>query len=192
MGGSWEGKGEQERKKLLFGAEQQGQGQSLEEEVEEVLAELRREEEAEEKLREEREEQQREERQREEQERQRRESKERVTVMRRRGEECLREVDVVPCTSASGKPAMEVGWTCPCVVCGDERGWLEVCVMKEGRQEAEQECYHTPPCGTRVRIRCWEKKLEEGVGGGGWGWDMRVVPEEKREVQPFGCASTSC
>jgi hypothetical protein len=23
-------------------------------------------------------------------------------------------------------------------------------------------------------------------------WEGRVLPEEKREVQPFGCASTSC
>ena len=112
----------------------------------------------------------------------------------RRGEECLLEGDVVPCTSAAGEPAMDVAWICPCGACDGEahvKEWVMPRVMKEG-----QEYYDTPPCGTKVRLRCWERQTEEGAGGAEGilrcGWEARVVQEEKREVQPFGCASTSC
>ena len=53
---------------------------------------------------------------------------------------------------------------------------------------------YSPPCGTKVHLRCWERETEEGAGGAEGilrcGWEVRVVQEEKREVQPFGCAST--
>ena len=56
-----------------------------------------------------------------------------------------------------------------------------------------------------MRLRCWELVPQEGDGGERYEWEVRVVQEEmrvqsegdekreeeKREVQPFGCASTS-
>ena len=38
----------------------------------------------------------------------------------RRGEECLLEGNAVPRTSASGEPAMDVAWSCPCEACDED------------------------------------------------------------------------
>jgi hypothetical protein len=193
VGGSWEGKGEQERKKLLFGAEQkeQEQEQTLEEEVEEMLAQFLDEDER--RLAQEAAEREEKEKEKEQEDE---EGRARWIRRARRGERCLLEGDVVPCTSAAGEPAMDVAWLCPCEACDGEayvREWVLPRVMKEVQE-------YTPSCGTKVRLRCWERETEEGAGGAEgilrYGWEVRVVQEEKREekreVQPFGCASTSC
>jgi hypothetical protein len=214
VGGSWEGKGEQERKKLLFGAEQkeQEQEQTLEEEVEEMLAQFLDEDER-------RLVQEAAEREEKEKEKEQEDEEGRAIWMKRarRGEKCLLEGDVVPCTSAAGEPAMDVTWICPCGACDGEayvREWVVPRVMEEVQE-------YSPPCGTKVHLRCWERETEEGAGGAEgilrYGWGVRVVGDEKREeekselrelgekemgmwddgremreeVQLFGCASTA-
>ena len=48
-------------------------------------------------------------------------------------------------------------------------------------------------CGTQVCLRTWDDGvLDEENGRETELWAGRVVPEEKREVQPLGCASTTC
>ena len=48
-------------------------------------------------------------------------------------------------------------------------------------------------CDTVVCLKQWDDgETDEVIGRGIGVWEGRVVPEEKREVQPFGCASTTC
>ena len=48
-------------------------------------------------------------------------------------------------------------------------------------------------CGTQVCLKAWgDGVLDEETGRETELWGARVVPEEKREVQPFGCASITC
>ena len=77
--------------------------------------------------------------------------------------------------------------------------------MREMRAKKEEGVCIMASCGTKVCLRCWELEPQEGDGGERYEWQGMVVQEEMRvqsegdekreeeksEVQPFGCASTS-
>jgi hypothetical protein len=106
-----------------------------------------------------------------------------------------------------GEWATGLVWMCPCVVCdfGVERGQMVRDGMREMRAQKEEGACIMASCGTKVCLRCWELEPQEGDGGERYEWQGMVVQEEKRvqsegdekreeeksEVQPFGCASTS-
>jgi hypothetical protein len=142
--------------------------------------------------------------------RQQRESRERVMMRKRRGEESVIE-SVVKVKMDDEEEASRVSWMCPCVLCdGEVKFWVRVRdgMREERAKQAKRsgggmQCGYR--CGTKVRLRCWELVPQEGDGGERYEWEVRVVQEEmrvlsegdekreeeKREVQPFGCASTS-
>ena len=185
VGGSWEGKGEQERKKLLFGAEQkeQEQEQSLEEEVEEMLAQFLDEDErrlAQEAA--EREEKEKEQEQaaatragevaaaaaeaaalaaaREERERQTSQRKERARVKRMRGEEPLRLRGlalVEEVVDGRVREVTRVQHWCPCDKCKDEVWWTTMVRSDEYEKCRKPEgLVVSGDCGTQVCLKAWD------------------------------------
>jgi hypothetical protein len=138
--------------------------------------------------------------------RQERESWERVMMRRRRGEESV-IVHLHKEVLDDGEWATGLVWMCPCVVCdfGVERGQMVRDGMREMRAKKEEGVCIMASCGTKVCLRCWELEPQEGDGGERYEWQGMVVQEEMRvqsegdekreeeksEVQPFGCASTS-
>ena len=140
--------------------------------------------------------------------RQQRESRERVMMRKRRGEESVIE-SVIKVKMDDEEEASRVSWMCPCVLCdGEVKFWVRVRDgLREERAKQEEGVCSVARCGTKVRLRCWELVPQEGDGGERYEWEVKVVQEEmrvqsepegdekreeeKREVQPFGCASTS-
>jgi hypothetical protein len=131
---------------------------------------------------------------REERERQTGQRKERARVKRMRGEEPLRLRGlalVEEVVDGRVREVIRVQHWCPCDKCKDEVWWMTMVRSDECRKP--EGLVVSGDCGTQVCFKAWDDgEIDEETGRETELWEGRVMPEEKREVQPFGCASTSC
>ena len=82
---------------------------------------------------------------------------------------------------------------CPCDKCKDVVWWETMVRGAEHGKTRKGLQMVSGDCGTQVCLKAWDDGvLDEETGRETELWGARVVPEEKREVQPFGCASTTC
>ena len=93
------------------------------------------------------------------------------------------------------REATRVGILCPCDECKDEV-WHDVMMTTDEYEESRKDIGCTEvclDCDTIVCLKQWgDGEINEETGRETDVWEGRVVQEEKREVQPFGCASTTC
>ena len=134
---------------------------------------------------------------REERERQTSQRKERARVKRMRGEEPLRLRGlalVEEVVDGRVREVTRVQYWCPCDKCKDEVWWTTMVRSNEyGKCRKPEGLVVSGDCGTQVCLKAWDDDvMDEETGRETELWEGRVLPEEKREVQPFGCASTSC